>query len=134
MYNRTGHRWQYGEFSSHAGYLRLQIRAQNTQHLLIFHSNNCCTNVPQCYVTLYCLYYHKINVKLLSKFIIRKISLHPYVTLLNVFTLYVAVFAFLFAQSSNKSLFFNFVCIWLQLWAVSIVYSKIVKINRYGLM
>ena len=31
-------------------YLRLQTHTENMQYLLLFHSNNGCTNAPQCYV------------------------------------------------------------------------------------
>jgi len=36
--------------TSHAGYLILQTHTQNMQYLWLFHYNNGCTNVPQCYV------------------------------------------------------------------------------------
>jgi len=53
LYNQTGHRRQYGACALHAGYLRLQT------HTLLSHTNNGCTNAPQCYVMrkLIVLYY-----------------------------------------------------------------------------
>ena len=50
MYSRKGHRWQYDKCTLHAGYLRLQTHTQNIYYSLLFHYNNGCTNMSQCYV------------------------------------------------------------------------------------
>jgi len=42
---------QYGACALHTGSLSPQIRTQNMPYLLIFHSDNGCTNAPQFYVT-----------------------------------------------------------------------------------
>ena len=54
----AGHRWQYDTGPLHARYLRLQTHMQNMWNSLLFHCNNGCTNVPQCYII------HKLPVLL----------------------------------------------------------------------
>ena len=44
LWNRAGHRLQYGVCALHAGYLNLQTHVQNMYYLLLFHCNNTCTN------------------------------------------------------------------------------------------
>jgi hypothetical protein len=51
LYSESVHKWQYGACPLPPGYLRLQIRTRVVQHSLLFHCNNCCTNMPQCYAT-----------------------------------------------------------------------------------
>jgi len=34
----------------HSGYKRIQMHTQNKQYSLLFHYNNGCRDVPQCYV------------------------------------------------------------------------------------
>jgi len=49
--NRAGHRWLYGACTLHAGYLRLKTYTQkNISCSFLFHCNNGCMKVPQCYV------------------------------------------------------------------------------------
>ena len=50
LYSWAGHRWKYGACALHAGYLSLQMHTQNMSYLLVFHCNNSCTNMLQCYV------------------------------------------------------------------------------------
>jgi len=50
LYSEVRHRWQYGACALHAGYLRLQMHIRNVKYSLLIHSNNGCTNAPQCYV------------------------------------------------------------------------------------
>ena len=40
----------YGVCALHAGKLGVYIHTRRKQYFLLFHSNNGCTNVPQCYV------------------------------------------------------------------------------------
>ena len=61
--SRVGHRWQYGTCTLHAGYLGLRIHNQDVQYLLLFHCNNGCMNMPQCYVI------HTLPVLLIYKII-----------------------------------------------------------------
>jgi len=49
-YRGASHRWQYEAFALHAFYLRLQTHTQVVLYSLLSHSNNGCTNAPQCYV------------------------------------------------------------------------------------
>jgi len=51
LYSRTDHRRQYGAWTFHGRYLRLQTQTQNLKYLLLFHCNKGCTNAPECYVT-----------------------------------------------------------------------------------
>ena len=43
-----GHRWRYGAWALHCGYLRLQSNSQSMWYFLLFHGNNGYANAPQC--------------------------------------------------------------------------------------
>jgi hypothetical protein len=63
--SQTGHRWQYGTCTLHAGYLRLQTHTQNRWYLLLFCSKSGCTNMSQCCVvcTLPVLFFLQIILR-----------------------------------------------------------------------
>ena len=73
--SRVRHRQQYGTCALHAGYLGIRIHNQDVQYLLLFHCNNDCMNMPQCYVI------HTLPVLLIYKIIYFPRVVYPYLIL-----------------------------------------------------